>query len=224
VSITDVNVVRRHLSRIKGGGLARVAADHARRTVVVSDVIGGAAHDVGSGPSVSDPTTIEDARHVAHRFSFGELPWVETWKHPEQAFICADPEAFALLVREELERRGLRDVTATAVEPVLDIPPNAGRGGRCTHAAALASLTLQPGTLFAALATDGVDGTSGTGGAIVLGPVGTPDQTREALARFDTGALHLAAGTAVPGGPTGLNFADLHVTARYGPSTALRTS
>ena len=73
------------------------------------------------------------------------------------------------------------------------------------------SATLPAGCVFAAIATDGVDGASGTGGAIVDGPIAGAD---EALARFATGPLHLAAGTAIASAPTGVNFADLHVLVR----------
>ncbi|HEY1955332.1 MAG TPA: DUF4147 domain-containing protein [Polyangiaceae bacterium] len=208
-SIGDLNVVRRHLSRVKGGGLARACGAHPRRTLIVSDVLSNAAHDVGSGPSVADPTTIADAKRVAARVGIdGDLPWVETWKTPERFEILADPAAFAELVREELARRGATDVELTPAEPALRIPSNPGRGGRCTHAAAVASLTLRPGEVFAALATDGVDGPSQTGGAIVDRRL---PGALEAIARFDTAPLHEAAGTAVPSAPTGLNFTDLHI-------------
>ncbi len=207
-SIAEINVVRRHLSRVKGGALARACGDHARRTLIVSDVIVGGAHDVGSGPTVRDPTTIEDAARIAARFGLGDLPWVETSKEEERFDVIAAPALFATLMREELARRGFPNAEVTMTEPVLRIPAHAGRGGRCTHAAALASLGLKPGELFAALATDGVDGNSETGGAIVEGPI---EGAKEAIERFDTAALHVAAGTAVPSRVTGINFSDVHV-------------
>ena len=63
--IHELNCVRKHLSRIKGGGLARVA----RRTVTLalSDVHGPVPDDpsvIGSGPTVPDDTTFADALHV----------------------------------------------------------------------------------------------------------------------------------------------------------------
>ncbi|MBI2394410.1 MAG: glycerate kinase [Deltaproteobacteria bacterium] len=88
--ITDVNLVRRHLSRIKGGGLARAAAPapvHARivSDVLVSlggaggvdrDVVGGAPIDIGSGPAVADPTSGDDARAALARWAPSWLPRV----------------------------------------------------------------------------------------------------------------------------------------------------
>ncbi|HEY2518184.1 MAG TPA: DUF4147 domain-containing protein, partial [Polyangiaceae bacterium] len=53
------NVVRRHLSRFHGGALLR-ASPRLVLSTIDSDVIDGALHDVGSGPSVPDPTTLDD--------------------------------------------------------------------------------------------------------------------------------------------------------------------
>ncbi|HSQ63960.1 MAG TPA: DUF4147 domain-containing protein [Polyangiaceae bacterium] len=239
--IAEVNVVRRHLSRIKGGGLARACGARARRTLIVSDVLEGGPEDVGSGPSVADPTSVTDAERVAARLGLGDdLPWIETWKDHERCDVLADPPLFGELVREGLAREGFqartaapaRDLSALAddyahaadamrpgealvrmAEPTLRVDPAArGRGGRSSHLAAMMATRIPPRTLFAAIATDGVDGSSGTGGAVVEGPIAGAEA---ALERFDTGPLHLAAGTALPRAPTGLNFADLHVLVRY---------
>ncbi|HZJ09296.1 MAG TPA: DUF4147 domain-containing protein, partial [Trueperaceae bacterium] len=65
--IHELNVVRRHLSRIKGGRLA--AATGARvLTLALSDVPGDDLADIASGPSVPDPTTFADALAVVRRF------------------------------------------------------------------------------------------------------------------------------------------------------------
>ncbi len=69
-SISELNTVRRHLSRVKGGGL--LAATKAKvLSLVLSDVPGDAPWDVGSGPGASDPTTFEDALDVMERFPGG---------------------------------------------------------------------------------------------------------------------------------------------------------
>ena len=67
-----MNVVRRHLSRIKGGGLLDAAGAARVVTLIASDVVRGAPHDIGSGPSVPDPTTCADARKAYARFVGGE--------------------------------------------------------------------------------------------------------------------------------------------------------
>jgi hydroxypyruvate reductase len=68
VAIEDLNTVRRHLSRIKGGRLA--AAAPRTITLAISDVHGAAENDpsaIGSGPTVADPTTYGDALAVIER-------------------------------------------------------------------------------------------------------------------------------------------------------------
>ena len=112
--IRDVNLVRRHLSRIKGGRLARAAAPARVLTLLVSDVVGGAPHDVGSGPTVPDPTTVADARAVLERAGLPVPAGLgESLKPGEpgmrtRARVIADPPALARAVAEELARRGLR--------------------------------------------------------------------------------------------------------------------
>ncbi|MCL6551926.1 MAG: glycerate kinase [Firmicutes bacterium] len=66
-TITEVNTVRKHLSRIKGGWLARAAAPARILTLVLSDVLGNPLDAVASGPTVPDPTTFADALAVVDR-------------------------------------------------------------------------------------------------------------------------------------------------------------
>jgi hydroxypyruvate reductase len=70
--IEEMNSVRAHLSRLKGGGLAR--ALHAggvrrARALVLVDVPRGGAAAVSSGPAAADPTTFADAREIVRRRS-----------------------------------------------------------------------------------------------------------------------------------------------------------
>ncbi len=62
--ITRINCVRKHLSRIKGGGLARLAAPAAVHALILSDVPGDDLSSIASGPTVPDPTTFADAVDV----------------------------------------------------------------------------------------------------------------------------------------------------------------
>uniref|UniRef100_E6VFU7 Hydroxypyruvate reductase n=1 Tax=Rhodopseudomonas palustris (strain DX-1) TaxID=652103 RepID=E6VFU7_RHOPX len=67
--IGEVNTVRRHLSRIKGGRLAR-AGQHAGQivTLAISDVPRDEPSAIASGPTVPDPTTLADARALVARY------------------------------------------------------------------------------------------------------------------------------------------------------------
>jgi glycerate-2-kinase len=65
-AIQDINIVRKHLSRLKGGGLA--ASTRATIvTLIVSDVIGDDLGSIGSGPTAPDPSTFADAIEVLRR-------------------------------------------------------------------------------------------------------------------------------------------------------------
>ncbi|HJU21099.1 MAG TPA: glycerate kinase [Casimicrobiaceae bacterium] len=68
-SISEINCVRRHLSAIKGGRLA--AACHPARviTLAISDVPGDDPIDIASGPTVADPTTVDDAQAVLRKYA-----------------------------------------------------------------------------------------------------------------------------------------------------------
>lgn len=59
--ISAINVVRKHLSRIKGGQLARAAIPASTVALVVSDVVGDDLSTIASGPTVPDPTTFDEA-------------------------------------------------------------------------------------------------------------------------------------------------------------------
>ncbi len=63
-TVGEINCVRRHLSRIKGGRLAAAAFPAQVVTLAVSDVVGDVPEDIGSGPSVADASTIADAQAV----------------------------------------------------------------------------------------------------------------------------------------------------------------
>ncbi|MCI4322881.1 MAG: DUF4147 domain-containing protein [Thermoplasmata archaeon] len=64
VPIQGMNTVRRHLSEVKGGWLAVAAAPRPTVTLAISDVVGDTPSDIGSGPTVGDPTTFQDALKV----------------------------------------------------------------------------------------------------------------------------------------------------------------
>ena len=75
VPIADLNCVRKHLSAIKGGRLAAVAARTI--TLAISDVHGPVADDpavIGSGPTVADPTTHAQALEIVRRADVRGVP------------------------------------------------------------------------------------------------------------------------------------------------------
>ena len=72
-NIVEINAVRKHLSRIKGGRLAMRANPGQVVTLAISDVPGDHPAVIGSGPTVGDPSTLAEARGVVTRFGI-EVP------------------------------------------------------------------------------------------------------------------------------------------------------
>ena len=66
--ITELNTVRKHLSRIKGGGLLRACTAGQLLTLVLSDVLGDPLDLIASGPTVPDPSTPADAWQLLNRY------------------------------------------------------------------------------------------------------------------------------------------------------------
>jgi glycerate 2-kinase len=68
-TIGEINTVRKHLSRIKGGRLTRHAHPAKLVTIAISDVPGDDLSAIGSGPTVPDPTTLGDARAIVAKYA-----------------------------------------------------------------------------------------------------------------------------------------------------------
>jgi glycerate 2-kinase len=67
-SIDEMNCVRKHLSRVKGGRLAEAFRGSRLVSFIVSDVVGDPLDVISSGPTASDPTTFGDALAVLSRY------------------------------------------------------------------------------------------------------------------------------------------------------------
>ena len=112
LNIETMNVLRKHLSAVKGGRLAVAAGSATQCTLLISDVPGTAIHIVGSGPTLPDPSTLEDCIEIldSHRkvlpFSdkvmalYRDRILPETPKSGNVAF--ARSSGFALLSSEDL--------------------------------------------------------------------------------------------------------------------------
>jgi len=127
-TIQDINTVRKHLSAVKGGQLAQ-ATSAKILTVVLSDVLGDDLSTIGSGPTVPDPTTFQEANTILEQYQLlsriperirthleegiqGHHP--ETWKSQRrhsprhQSIILANNQTALDGVAKEAKRLGLR--------------------------------------------------------------------------------------------------------------------
>jgi hydroxypyruvate reductase len=70
-NIRELNTVRKQLSRIKGGGLARACRARGLVSLIISDVLGDPLEIIASGPTVADASTPEEALAILERFDPG---------------------------------------------------------------------------------------------------------------------------------------------------------
>jgi glycerate 2-kinase len=91
-TIDELNTVRKHLSRLKGGGLARAAGEARVVTLVLSDVIGDDVSTIASGPTAPDPTTYAQALDVLRRRGVLEASPAAVRRHLEQGRAGRVPE------------------------------------------------------------------------------------------------------------------------------------
>jgi len=233
--ISQVNAARRQVSRLKGGGLARLAQGRRLQALMISDVPGDDPRVIGSGLLHASPDAPGDVPDVPVRIVAS----------PGSACRAAAAAARAQglksrVVRARMEgdaaELGVRCVAALARQPAgivqihggestVKLPEQAGRGGRNQHLALAAALELERRGLhdacLLAVGTDGIDGTSNDAGALV--DVETCQRGREAgcdpnaaLASADSGTFLEAAGDLLHTGPTLTNVGDLVLGLRLG--------
>jgi hydroxypyruvate reductase/glycerate 2-kinase len=91
-NINEMNAVRKHLSRIKGGRLAQ--AFHGKKLIalIISDVVGDPLDVIASGPTVADPTTFGDAIAVLQRYDLWQKVPEAVRRHLEQGKAGEIPE------------------------------------------------------------------------------------------------------------------------------------
>jgi hydroxypyruvate reductase len=129
--IDAMNAVRKHLSRIKGGRLARSARPARLVTLAISDVPRDDPAVIASGPTVPDGSTLQDARDVLKRFSIDADPAIiaalsnpdnESCKPDDPAFanaqfmLIARPRDSLQAAQAEAERAGYACITLGELE------------------------------------------------------------------------------------------------------------
>jgi glycerate 2-kinase len=73
--ITEMNCIRKHLSKVKGGLLAKAASPEKVVSLILSDVIGDPPEVIASGPTAPDPTTFADAISIIKKYKIeNEIP------------------------------------------------------------------------------------------------------------------------------------------------------
>jgi hydroxypyruvate reductase len=239
-SVSEINCVRRHLSSLKGGRLALAAPPARLVTLAISDVVGDAPEDIGSGPTAADPSSVADARAILDRHGVEPptLGWSETPTRVPGAWRLVARGADALEAAARAARRlgyqvrlvecegEAREVGRAHAELALAAGPGTalisggeltvtlrggGRGGPNQEYALAASLALAGRQGICGLAAD-TDGIDGASDA--AGAFFASDSSaggEAALAANDSGAWFAARGDLFVTGPTGTNVSDLRI-------------
>jgi glycerate 2-kinase len=125
--IGEVNTVRKHLSRIKGGRLARAGQLAEIVTLAISDVPHDDASAIASGPTVPDPTTLADARAIVAKYGLSvddairralDDPKNESCKPGDAAFARA---RFELIARPKASLDAAISIAKDAGYEVIDL-------------------------------------------------------------------------------------------------------
>ncbi len=116
-NIEELNIVRKHISEIKGGRLSALAYPSTVVTLVFSDVVGNDLSTIASGPTVLDHTSVADAQkilkkfHIEEQVSLSELELTETPKDPKyfqkvDNFLIMDNEVATTAMEEAARALG----------------------------------------------------------------------------------------------------------------------
>jgi hydroxypyruvate reductase len=220
--VGDINCVRRHLSRFKGGRLAAAAAPARLVTLAISDVLGDDPAAIGSGPTVADPTTVEEAKAILRRWNVKapEFGWSETAKQVGGAYAIVARGSDAVEAAAEAARRlGYRPVMLECAGEARDVgrehgrralaaPPGtalisggeltvtvrgSGTGGPNQEYALAAAIALRGSTISGLAAdSDGIDGRSSAAGAFFDGVTGADVAEAEAALTANDSGAFLA--------------------------------
>jgi len=66
--IGEINAIRKHISKVKGGRLARLAYPSTLISLILSDVVGDSISDIASGPTAPDPSTFSECQVILDRY------------------------------------------------------------------------------------------------------------------------------------------------------------
>ncbi len=156
-NIHQVNTVRKHLSQIKGGQLAKVAWPAQTITLAISDVIDNDASVIGSGPTVADPTTWRDVADIINKFDIDLPPAVleyirvkgQRLETPNPGSPMLKRTSFHLLASNSNAIDGARQMAALLGYDVIEIEQNVSGEARDIGAVkAHQTLELRPGQCF----------------------------------------------------------------------------
>jgi glycerate-2-kinase len=150
-SIQEINTVRKHLSRVKGGRLAELTKATVA-TLILSDVLGDDLSAIASGPTVPDPTTYQEAVGVLKRYRIWRAVPQRVRQHFDrgcQGLVSETPKPGSSLFR-----RVYHHIIGNNATAVTAVARTAGEAGFRTlvHTPALTNEAREAGKQFGAIA------------------------------------------------------------------------
>ena len=111
-TITEINTVRKHLSILKGGGLAKIAYPATVIGLIFSDIAGDNFENVASGPTYKDRTVIVDAEKIVAENNLGKFDLIETIKEDKyfenvHNFVMVSNQTAIEAMKQKSEELGL---------------------------------------------------------------------------------------------------------------------
>lgn len=125
-TIAELNLVRKHISTLKGGGLARVLYPATVVGLIFSDIVGGNPDEVASGPTYYDASTCNDAlavlKHynIAEKFHLNETPKETKFFDRVHNYVVVSNEVSIEAMATKAREKGYAGVIIK--EPVYDTP------------------------------------------------------------------------------------------------------
>ncbi len=190
--IRELNIVRKHISELKGGGLAKMLYPATVAGLIFSDIPGNHYDLVASGPTYFDKTTLKNAELLIEKYKFPKLDLIETPKEKKYfervRNICLLSNNDALNIMEKKARElglksrilnnsiyGKAEDVAEKISNIVNkgevvlaggettVVARKGRGGRNQHLVLSAIPYLKKDQVIISCGSDGIDNTDSAG-------------------------------------------------------------
>ncbi len=113
--ISEINTIRKCLSKIKGGKLARLCSPAKLISLVISDIPGDALADVASGPTITQPVNLDKARELLKTYNISyQEKWLNSLSsdadHPSDIRMVASPKSALTAMEERAKQIGYQTI------------------------------------------------------------------------------------------------------------------
>ena len=118
-TVEEINIIRKHISQIKGGRLVKYAYPATIVCLIISDVVGDNLSSIASGPTVPDPSTYSDAIGILKRYNVWNTIPESVKRHLTNGLKGKIPESYLAHSGEHLPIYPVRSNTVRAAQKQL---------------------------------------------------------------------------------------------------------